>query len=119
MFEHKIQSFDLARTRRQLHLYRRLTGASRIGILVSPRYPQEETRRSKMNDLLKQLAEDWGFKTVDDMYEAAVFDSVVPSICTNPGCGYSCEMEPDQRAGWCEVCEETSVQSCLVIGGLI
>ena len=47
------------------------------------------------------------------------FDSVAPSICMNEGCDYTTETEPDQREGWCEECETNTVQSCLVVAGII
>lgn len=67
--------------------------------------------------LLNQLANDYGFEDVNDMLEAAVFDSVVPAIC--PICGYTTDMEPDQDRGWCEECNKGTVKSCLVLAGVI
>lgn len=65
--------------------------------------------------LLNQVANDWGFESVDAMLEAAVFDSVVPGICE---CGYSTETEPDGRS-WCEECNKASCVSVLLLAGVI
>ena len=68
---------------------------------------------------LQTLAEDWGFDDEMAMLESATFDSVCPGICRNKDCNYSTEVEPDQRHGWCEECEAGTVQSALVIKGII
>lgn len=67
---------------------------------------------------LDRLAQDWGM-TVQEMLESTICDSVAPAICTTPGCDYSTEMEKDQRAGWCEVCNKGTVASCLILAGVI
>lgn len=67
---------------------------------------------------LARLADDWGM-TVEELLEASAIDCVVPAICINPNCDYSTEYEPDQRSGWCEMCGTNSVQSALVLAGLI
>ena len=71
------------------------------------------------SELLRKLADDYGFDDVMDMMEAATFDSVAPAICTTPGCGYTTNMEPDQDRGWCEACAKNTVVSCLILGGII
>jgi len=43
----------------------------------------------------------------------------VPAICTNEGCDYSTDMEPDQDRGWCDECETNSVVSALILAGII
>jgi hypothetical protein len=73
------------------------------------------TRQTK----LTQLAEIEGFGSIDEMLEAAVFDSVSPGICTCSGCDYTTEVEPDQRQGWCELCGRGTVASALVLAGII
>jgi len=70
---------------------------------------------SKLND----LASIEGFEDPMDMLEEAVYDSVVPAICMNPGCEYTTGMEPDQDQGWCEACSTNTVKSCLVLAGII
>ncbi len=68
---------------------------------------------------LQHLAEIEGFDDVMDLCESAMADSVVSGICINPGCDYTCEVEPDQREGWCEECGTNTVVSCLVLGGIV
>ena len=67
---------------------------------------------------IKQLAESEGM-TVDELLEEASFDSVVIGICTNKGCDYTTEVEPDQDQGWCECCETNTVASPLILLGVI
>ncbi len=68
---------------------------------------------------LRKLAESEGHESVNDLLEAAAFDSVVPAICVAEGCEYTTEMEPDQDRGYCEACGRQSVHSCLVLAGII
>jgi hypothetical protein len=77
--------------------------------------PSKAEREAK----LQKLAEFEGFEKVDEMFDAAVTDSVCPGICINPGCDYTIEVEPDQRKGYCEVCGTQTVRSCLVLARLI
>ena len=58
----------------------------------------------------------------NELFSAAMTDSVCPAICCNPdnpGCDYTTEMEPDQDRGWCEACGRGTLVSGLVLGGLI
>ena len=55
----------------------------------------------------------------DAFTEAKVFDSVCPGICKREGCNYTCDVEPDQDAGWCESCEANTVISGLLLAGVI
>jgi hypothetical protein len=68
---------------------------------------------------LATLCEIEGYERLDQLMEAAAFDSVSPAICMNDGCDYTCEMEPDQDRGWCEVCCTNTVKIALVLAGLI
>lgn len=68
---------------------------------------------------LQQLAEDFGYADPADMVEDYMFDGVMPAICTNDGCGYSTEYEPDQDAGFCENCRTNTVVSGAVMLGVI
>jgi hypothetical protein len=68
---------------------------------------------------LKRLAEVEGHNTTAELLARSTFDSVVPAICTNPDCDYTAEMEPDQGAGWCEMCETNTVASGLILAGFI
>lgn len=69
-------------------------------------------------DKLEKLAKMEG-KTVEELLREASFDSVAPAICTEPGCDYTTVMEPDQDCGYCEVCGKNTVQSCLILAGII
>lgn len=74
----------------------------------------QEVRQAK----LARLAAQEGVH-VEELLGAVVYDSVSPAICVNRDCDYSTEMEPDQDAGWCEACGTNSLQSALVLAGLI
>ena len=65
--------------------------------------------------LLQELAESEGM-SVDELLEQATFDSVSPGICP---CGYTIEVEPDCREGYCDVCKMGTVKSALVLAGMI
>ena len=68
---------------------------------------------------LMQLCDLEGFKSLDDLLQAAATDSVSPAICMKEGCDYTTEMEPDQDKGYCEVCGGNTVVSALILAGLI
>jgi hypothetical protein len=68
---------------------------------------------------LRELVESEGFETLEELLEACIADSVSPAICMAPDCDYTVEMEPDQRAGYCEACGRQTVRSALVLAGLI
>jgi hypothetical protein len=67
---------------------------------------------------LEELADAWGL-TVDELLNEYATDSVVPGICMNKGCDYTAEYEPDQDAGWCDVCDTETVTSALILAGVI
>ena len=71
---------------------------------------------------LAKLREIEGFEDENELFAAAISDSVHPAICCNPDnpdCDYTAEMEPDQDRGWCEMCERGTLVSGLVLGGII
>ena len=68
---------------------------------------------------LAKLVEVEGFEDEGELFAAAMSDSVSPAICTNDGCDYTAEMEPDQDRGWCEACGTNTVASALVLAGII
>jgi hypothetical protein len=70
-----------------------------------------------MNYGLQELAQSEGYEDINDLLEEAVYDSVSPGIC--PDCGYTTMVEPDQDEGWCEECNKGTVQSALMLAGLI
>ncbi len=67
---------------------------------------------------LDRLAGECGM-SVCEFIEAYVLEAAVPGICMNEHCDYTIEVEPDQREGWCEECDMTSVRSGVVLARLI
>jgi hypothetical protein len=72
-------------------------------------------RRAK----LAKLIEIEGYDNIEQLAQAILSDSVSPAICMNEDCSFTCEMEPDQDAGYCEECRTNSMQSALILAGLI
>ena len=68
---------------------------------------------------LQKLMEIEGYTNITEFLAAVITDSVCPAICTNEGCDYTCEMEPDQEQGWCDECHTGSMKSALVLARLI
>ena len=68
---------------------------------------------------LVALAETEGYAEVVDFLEDHAQGSIVPAICMVPDCDHTAELEPDQRAGFCEACSRASMKSGLVIAGMI
>lgn len=71
------------------------------------------------NPKLVRLAEIEGYVDALALLEAASTDSVVPGICINEGCDMTEEVEPDARNTPCEDCGTDTIQSCLIIAGII
>jgi hypothetical protein len=68
---------------------------------------------------LNVLVSLYGYDSIQEMLETAAFDSVVPAICTAPGCEASYELEPDCCHELCVECRGMSVDSCLILAGVI
>lgn len=72
---------------------------------------------------LQELAEYYGYDSPEELMlgECNPFKAYpgIPAICMNEGCSYVAEYEPDQTEGWCEVCEDNSVKSSMVMFGMI
>ena len=68
---------------------------------------------------LVTLAEPEGYAEVADFLEDHGLGSVVPAICVASDCDHNADLEPDQRAGFCEACGRASMKSGLVIVGMI
>lgn len=68
---------------------------------------------------LETLAGIEGFEDAQEMLEEASFDSIVPCICTMPDCDSTFSWEPDCQDGLCEECGCDSVDSCLILAGVI
>jgi hypothetical protein len=81
-------------------------------------YERRTIERSTRKRKLEELADASGM-SVDELLESAAIDGVVPGICTNSGCDYTTEYEPDQDAGWCEECGTGTVASALILAGVI
>jgi hypothetical protein len=65
------------------------------------------------------VCENEGFRTIEDLLKATGLDCVSPGICMNEGCNYVTEVEPDQREGYCEQCDDCSVTSALILAGVL
>jgi len=63
---------------------------------------------------LAKLIEIEGYDSIEALMEAVFSDSVSPAICMNEGCDYTCEMEPDQRRGWCDECRTDHVNHAIL-----
>jgi hypothetical protein len=72
----------------------------------------------RQQKLAKLLAAE-GYETLEAMAAAVLSDAVSPAICTEPDCDYTTEMEPDQDAGYCELCGKSTVIAALVLAELI
>lgn len=46
-------------------------------------------------------------------------DSVYEGFCTNDGCEYTTDVEPDCQKGYCENCDTNTVVSILIAAGMI
>ena len=68
---------------------------------------------------LKDLAKIEGHESIGALLNDSALDAVVPGICMVQGSNYTTKVEPDQERGYCESCEKGTVQSCLVIAGII
>jgi len=74
-----------------------------------------EQKRAK----LAKLLEIEGYDTIEALFAEVLSDAVSPAICTQVGCDYTTEMEPDQDAGYCEVCGTQTVVAAPVLADLI
>lgn len=68
---------------------------------------------------LRKLVESEGYPNLEALLQACIADSVSPGICVRPECDYTTEIEPDQHRGYCEACGGQTVQSALVLAGII
>jgi hypothetical protein len=68
---------------------------------------------------LAKLVEIEGYDSADELMGAVISDAVSPAICMNDGCDFTCEMEPDQDAGFCEECRTNTMKAAPVLAGLI
>ena len=68
---------------------------------------------------LSKLIEIEGYDSIEQLAQTILSYFVSPAICMNEDCDFTCEMEPDQDAGYCEECRANSMQSALILAGLI
>jgi hypothetical protein len=68
---------------------------------------------------LAKLVEIEGYETADQLLEVVFSDSVSPGICMNEDCNFTCEMEPDQEAGYCEECHTNTMKAAPVLASVI
>jgi hypothetical protein len=81
---------------------------------------EEETMDDALRKAkLAKLIEIEGYDSFEELAEAVFSDAVSPAICVNEGCDFTCEMEPDQDAGYCEECHTNTMKSAPVLAGLI
>jgi hypothetical protein len=64
----------------------------------TPSLARATVRKAK----LAKLLEIEGYESVEDLIEALFSVSISPAICINEDCTFTCEMEPDQDAGYCD-----------------
>jgi hypothetical protein len=73
---------------------------------------------NKVNKI-QDLCDVYGFDDAHDLMEAYQDDSIIPGICMNEGCDATYEYEPDSSDGYCDVCGANTVQSIMVLTGVI
>jgi hypothetical protein len=59
------------------------------------------------------------YASADQLMGAVFSVAVSPAICMNAGCDFTCQMEPDQDAGYCEECHTNTMTAAPVLAGLI
>ena len=67
---------------------------------------------------LQDLCDETGMTDME-LAEEGTFDSVCQGICVNECCSYTCSVEPDCDSGYCEECGTNTVQSALILMGMI
>ena len=67
----------------------------------------------------QELARSEGYDTAEEMALEYMNDSTIPAICKNMHCHATFYMEPDQDKGWCEECEDNTVESLYILIGLL
>lgn len=67
--------------------------------------------------LLKKLCEEEGC-TIEEVIESCTIDSINPGMCSHCG-AYVSSVEPDCYDGYCEACGRNTVESALVLAGIL
>jgi hypothetical protein len=86
---------------------------------VSDAGSEEEIMSKREDAKLAKLIEIEGYDSIEALMEAVLSDAVSPAICMNEDCDFTCEMEPDQDAGYCEECHTNTMKAAPVLAGLI
>jgi len=68
---------------------------------------------------LTRLAQLEGFRTKEALLHIYIREITVPGICFRSNCDGVAEVARNERASVCPTCGKNTVQSCLVIAGLI
>lgn len=68
-------------------------------------------------ELLAELFAIEGFDDLESFLDVSVMDSVVPGICNT--CHATTDCEPDARHNHCDNCGANTVESGLVLAGII
>ena len=76
-------------------------------------------KRKDADKALQEGLDAAGWESIEDAMEDSLFGPGpgCEAVCMNEGCDYTTEYEPDQTAGWCEVCGTGSCCSILVLAG--
>lgn len=74
---------------------------------------------SKNEEKLKELAKQWGYDDSEEFVADHMFGSTTPGICMHAMCDYTTDVEPDQNRGYCEICQDKSVKSGLILAGVV
>lgn len=75
--------------------------------------------RAEQEAKLKKLCEIEGYESIQALLAAVLTDAVSPAICMSADCSYTCEMEPDQRRGYCDECRRNTMVAAPVLAGVI
>jgi len=75
-----------------------------------------ETEKAAKLDALMDI---YGYDDLQDMLEVMQFEGSVAAICTEEDCNATFDWEPDCENGQCEECGCESVDSCMILAGVI
>ena len=71
------------------------------------------------NTKIQELFDIEGYEDDQDFYDNGnPLDSIQPGICMNEDCDCVVNVEPDQREGWCELCDTATVESITSLLGI-
>ncbi len=70
-----------------------------------------------LNDLVVEYGADEALELAEEFENSS--SAGIPGICTNDGCTFTAEYEPDCSSGYCEECKTQTVKSLYVLLGII